>query len=147
MCVCLLAMLFFVFCPSNFLVKNLPQKHFYNIRQRSWSNVMYSSLFVTLRNSKLLTQRVFAKYIGQWRLLLCEIFDFRKVYWSPRSVCLFVCAFVCLSVFLLCTDHTAGPIVLIFGQLMYSGPRTILTFILENRMKGKVKVTTFVKNR
>ena len=46
------------------------------IRQRIWTNVMYSPLFV--------------------RLLLCEISDFRKVYWSPRSVCLCVCLFVTL---------------------------------------------------
>ena len=50
-------------------------------------------------------------------LLLCEIFDFRKVYWSPRSVCLLVC------------------------------PGTLQHFFFENRIKGKVKVITFVKIR
>ena len=29
--------------------------------------------------------------------LLCEISDFRKVYWSPRSVCVSVCLSLCLS--------------------------------------------------
>ena len=41
---------------------------------------------------------IFAKYIGHRGLLLCEIFDFRKVYWSPRFVCVSVCLSVCLFV-------------------------------------------------
>ena len=74
-------------------------------------------------------------------LLLCEISDFRKVYWSPRSVCLSVCYFakssvlqsilvtaVCLSVCSRFTDHNTWPIILIFWQLMYSGSRTIQVF-------------------
>ena len=74
-------------------------------------------------------------------LLLCEISDFRKVYWSPRSVCLSVCYFakssvlqsilvtaVCLSVCSRFTDHNSWPIILIFWQLMYSGSRTIQVF-------------------
>ena len=44
----------------------------------------------------------FAKYplserLSSVCLLLFEIFDFRKVYWSPRFVCLSVCLFVCPS--------------------------------------------------
>ena len=92
------------------------------IRQRSWANVMYSPLFVTLRKSEDFSQSILVTAVC---LLLFEIFDFRKVYWSPRFVTLrktfrkvywsprFVCVFVCLSVFKGSTGRTARPIVLI----------------------------------
>ena len=123
-------------------------------------------LIITLRKAR---RAFFAKYIGQYRLLLCKIVDFCKVYWSPRfvtlqnrrflqsilvttvclsvclSVCLFVCLSVCLSVIARCTGHTTGPIFLKIWQLMYSVPRTLAIFFGENRIKIKVKVTTFVK--
>ena len=48
--------------------------------------------------------------IPYYPLLLCEISDFRKVYWSPRCLCLRVC----LSVFKGSTVRTAYPIIMIF---------------------------------
>ena len=83
-------------------------------------------------------------------LLLFEIFDFRKVYWSPRfvtfrnldfrkvychrclSVCLSVCLFVCLSVrqfkALYRPYALDCPIVLIFLHKMSSGHATMQNF-------------------
>ena len=90
-------------------------------------------------------------------LLLFEIFDFRKVYWSPRSVCLSVCLFVCLSVCLfvclfvrlqrLYRPHRLSDHPDFFCRRCHLDTRQCRTFSFENRIKGKVKVTTFVKNR
>ena len=83
--------------------------------------------------------------------LSVKIVDFCKVYWSPLFVCLSVRLFVCLSVCLfvclsVCTvRHMTSPIFLKIRQLMYSVPRTLAIFLGKNRIKRKVKVTTFVK--
>ena len=77
----------------------------YYIRQRSWANVMYSSLFVCLSVCLFVClsvcyfakSQIFAKYIGHRGL----------------SVCLYVCLYVCLSVLEGCTGQSTGPIVLI----------------------------------
>ena len=104
---------------------------------------------------------IFEKYIGHRGLSVClllfEIFDFRKVYWSPRSVCLFVCLsvclFVCLSVCLfvrlqtLYRSHGWSDRPEFFSKRCRLDTRQCRTFFLENRIKCKVKVTTFVKNR
>ena len=50
---------------------------YYYIRQRSWANVMYSPLFVTLQNRRFLQS-----------ILVTAV---------CLSVCLFVCLFVCPS--------------------------------------------------
>ena len=85
--------------------------------------------------------------------LLFEIFDFRKVYWSPRfvclSVCLSVCLFVCLSVRLqrLYRPHRLSDRPNFFSKRCLLDTRQCRTFFFENRIKAKVKVTTLVWNR
>ena len=99
-------------------------------------------------------------------LLLFEIFDFRKVYWSPRfvtlqnrrflqsilvtavclSVCLSVCLFVCLSVrqFAIYRPYhwIDRPDFFTYDVLWF---KYDTNFFFWNRIKVKVKVTTFVK--
>ena len=85
--------------------------------------------------------------IPYYPLLLCEISDFRKVYWSPRFVCLYFCLRVFPFVRLkrVYRPHRWSDRPDSFGRryIQFMGPCSIFTFLY--RVKFKVKVTTFVK--
>ena len=119
----------------------------YKINERSSSKVKGQG-----QRSRSAKINIISKIPYYWSrlLLLFEIFDFRKVYWSPRFVCLLVCVSVCLSVCPSSKALQAAPLVRsswFFLQKMSSRHATMQNFFFWQSDEGQGQGHHFCENQ